>query len=531
MMKKTLLSTVLFIQLFSFAVSADDLLSILESKKSESIVQERDELTEALRKSVGKATAEQNIFFGFLQNSDYEKALFQWWPAFDESSFSRTPTGVALFGYLLVKNKLPVMGVENLFTIQEPRKVLPSLMKVIKLELPVENSVWKQAEIKWQESWTDIFETEIEVMVRAHQQQNLAKINQTYELLKKTKVGTQERYWIEWQMVLGLALNGDTEKAGKVLAHLIKSDQNVVDQGLLYITAARMLFESGYLAPAITYYDKVPRTSEYWFVAQEEKAWSFIRKGEPQNTLAVTQGVILPEFSAYIGPELLFLRSLAQLKVCDYPAVAETLVRFKTHFRQRVVVLSKLSQHGKQPASDRLIETLFSGKTSLMALKDDAKVLPQYVSRDDLLVEKVETLKALLEEERIAGQLYSRSLQGGSAKVGFQAALEQFKAKMSQRVQGQRASIYSHLEKSAAEEVTHIGQILQKMHIVEAEVLQQISLAERVAKESGQKVAEHLGSTGAKTGERLRFPYDGELWFDEISHYKVDIKKGCQAKR
>lgn len=531
MIRKITLIGICWAVAFAAPAIADDLLSILESDSTETIVQERHELTDSLRKSLSPATAEQNIFLGFLQKSDYEKSLFQWWPAFEGTKFSRTATGQALFSYLLIKNNMPINGVENLFTIDQPKGIHSSLLKVIKLELPSDSQVWQLASVAWSPKWNPIFGNDIEVRVRAHQRADLNDVQGTYELLKKTKVGSEERAWIEWQMVLGLALKGDGKKAGKVLAHLLKAKNLPVDRGLLVITAARMLFEKGFLTPAVAYYDKVPRTSEYWFVAQEEKAWTYIRKGEPQNTLAVTQGLILPEFSVYVGPELLFLRALAQLKVCDYPAVATTLSRFKKQFRQRVVHLTRLSKQGNQPETQRLIQTLFNGKTSLIALGADANVLPQFVSRDDLLSEQVKTLKALLAEEKQAGQLYSRSLSGGSAEVGFQAELEQFKSRTAQRVQAQKSSIYSLIEERAAEEVAHIGQILQKMHIVEAEVLQQISMAERVAKESSKKVQAKLGSTGSQAKDSLRFPYDGEIWFDEITQYRIDIKKGCQAKR
>ena len=158
-------------------------------------------------------------------------------------------------------------------------------------------------------------------------------------------------------------------------------------------------------------------------------------------------------------------------------------------------------------------------------------MLPQFVSRDDLLLSKVTALTALIKEEKTAAGLYSRSLTGGSAQVGFQADFEAFKTSMTKRVQAQSTSIYSLIEKRAKEEISDIQRILQKMHIVEAEVLQQISAAQRVAADSSKKIIEQTGTTGSAAQEKLRFPFDGELWFDELTHYKIDIKKGCQARR
>jgi hypothetical protein len=57
-------------------------------------------------------------------------------------------------------------------------------------------------------------------------------------------------------------------------------------------------------------------------------------------------------------------------------------------------------------------------------------------------------------------------------------------------------------------------------------------MADTLAKNSASdKVDVKKGTTGAKGQETLKFAADDELWFDEISNYKVDVKKACHAKR
>ena len=50
-----------------------------------------------------------------------------------------------------------------------------------------------------------------------------------------------------------------------------------------------------------------------------------------------------------------------------------------------------------------------------------------------------------------------------------------------------------------------------------------------VSSKSETKVApeDKKGTTGAKGTHTLSFPADTEVWFDEIGHYKVDVKKAC----
>jgi hypothetical protein len=80
--------------------------------------------------------------------------------------------------------------------------------------------------------------------------------------------------------------------------------------------------------------------------------------------------------------------------------------------------------------------------------------------------------------------------------------------------------------------VAETKEILRKMHIVEAELIQQVSLAERVAKQTkGLNIPEKRGSTGAKGTDVLKFKAENEIWFDEISNYKVDVKNGCHGRK
>ena len=41
-----------------------------------------------------------------------------------------------------------------------------------------------------------------------------------------------------------------------------------------------------------------------------------------------------------------------------------------------------------------------------------------------------------------------------------------------------------------------------------------------------------MGVTGYKgNAEVMKFPAEDEVWFDEISRYRVDVKKACKVKR
>jgi hypothetical protein len=64
-----------------------------------------------------------------------------------------------------------------------------------------------------------------------------------------------------------------------------------------------------------------------------------------------------------------------------------------------------------------------SGEVKLSELGKDAASLPRFVTRDSGLLQNVMTEKAMEAEAKLAGELYARSLTGGTATVGFQGRL------------------------------------------------------------------------------------------------------------
>lgn len=515
-------------QFSATAAYADDILNLLGGEQAEVKIGQDRSLTEQLRKAVGSLTAEQNILFNFIDNKEFKKAFYQWGVAFDGKSFERTPTGQALKAYLFYKVGLEINGLEMLMQIKNPEGIHSEMVAFWKEAAPVDSKAWKLADFDWNPKWTNIFGRDAEVQVRSRKVFDAANYAQIEELLRKSKEGTEERAWLEWQLALYFALNDDPGKGAKVLSLLMKEKQNFIDHDLMNITAARMLYEKGFLDAAIKYYKEVPKKSDYWTEAQEEMAWSYIRKGEPQNTMAVTKSLVHPAFKSLIGPETVFLRALSQLKVCDYQGAAQSLEDYKSFFRPKVAHLQKLQTDDVEPIDFFYKNIQQKGRMPLKSLKTYAAKLPRYVTRDEVLYRLSQRATGLEAEAQIALDLYTQSLQGGTAKVGFQADIDAIKVATNDKSRTAKNAFYSRVKKLAEEEITEISQILQKMHIVEAELLQQVSVSTDIAATDAKEIDVKKGSTGAEGRDVLQFPASSEVWFDEISHFKIDVKKGCQ---
>lgn len=518
--------------LINTPVAAEDsLLDILNSNSSDSIVTERSELIDSLKKILGEPTAEQNIFLTELQANRYDRAFYQWRAAFQGTTFEKLPTGQALYAFLMFQNGLKINGLETLFKIEEPKKIGSEVQKIWNLTLAQELDLLPYVNASWNDQWTAVFNSDVEAKLMSWTIYDPTQTEKILSLISKTKLKTNERHWLQWQLALGLALQNDMVKAGKVLADLLKSGQTLISQDLVNMTAARLLYEKGFLSPAISYYKSIPKSSEYWFEAQEEISWAYLRKGEPQNTLAVTKSLMVPAFAPHVGPESVFLRSLAQLKICDYAGALTSIKEFRQRFRPRTEALLTTVSSPDNPAVQLFIEKAVKrAPVSLLSLGDKAKQLPRYITRDEVTYHLIEQSKRLKAEAQTAGQIYGRSMNEASSHVGFQAQFEELKSQIETRHQTALNAIYARIKNLAEDELEEIHAALQKMHIVEAEVIQQVGLSQRVvAASQGQAVKEKLGTTGSKDRYSLRFPFEGELWFDEIDNYKVDVKKDCQA--
>jgi hypothetical protein len=529
MIKRLLLT--LFILIPNSQVFAEDIMDLLGGKEAEVVIGKDQSLTKELRRQIGSLNAEQNILFNFLDQGQYEKAFYQWGSAFDGTKFAYEPTGRALKAYLFYKVGLKINALEMLMSIQSPGAIKKQMLNFWKEAAPLSSPSWKLSDLKWDPVFTDVFGRQAEVQVKSRKLFDANNYAEIESLLRKSGENTEERAWLEWQLALHFALNGDAAKGSKVLSLLMKEKENFIDPNLMNITAARMLYENGYLDAAIKYYQTVPKKSDYWFTAQEELAWSFIRKGEPQNTLAVTKSLVQPSFKALIGPEAVFLRALSQLKVCDYKGSAQSLKDYKEYFRPKTENLEGLLAENQEPIEFFFKSLEKKGRLPLMKLKSKAYELPRYVTRDEVLYMLSQRAYGLKAEAQRAAELYSKSLAGGTAKVGSQADINDIKVGTENKFQTAKNAFYNRVKLLATEEITEINQILQKMHIVEAEILQQVTVSQDIAATDKKQFDVKKGSTGSKSRDVLRFPATEEVWFDEISNFKIDVKKGCQISK
>lgn len=454
-----------------------------------------------LQSIIGEKNGDVQIFLDRFFANDFKGALLTYNDAFERSSFKTSANGRALYGYLLARNGLRLKGLETLLAIENPKQVADPLIHLWQPLVEAQSLEWKTVEREVTVAWSERLD------------------------IPTLKVTTEK-----WQKAVQLGAAGDASKAAKILSEILASGEKAVNPDLMNITAARLLYQNGYLDAAIRYDMKVSRGSDYWYEAQEEAAWAYMRKGQLNEALAITKSLMHPDLALEVGPEAVFLHSLANLKVCNYPEVATALIQFKSRFRPKAANLQALLTESGASTIAQLLEVAKDKMLNTLAVGGLASKLPRQVGRDQIVAERGLRYGLLMKEAARAGELYSQSLQQGS-QVGFQAAFEKIRSQLEARAQSTKAGFINRVQELARIEIKEISDMLQKMHIVEAELIQQTGMAERVAKDTKRDTANATTAKVSKKADEISFPGDKEIWFDELTHYKFDVNRGCQAKK
>jgi len=524
MMKRLIPSLLLSIALTTQA--AEDLEALLGDSTSKGThAVQQDALVIAVTRLIGKTNGEQNLFIRHMEKSDWNLALIQYSMAFGGTEFERTASGKALRAYLAYQSELKISSLEDLFSIDNPESMDAEITGAWKKAVVNDTQTWNLARLQWKPYWTTIFGVEREVRFQISNGQKLS-IDALYDLAKKVGADDQLRADIEWQLVLKYALQDEPIKAAKILNSMMKNSKTVVSMDLMNMTAARLLYQNAYFEPAIKYYEKIKKNSEYWVEAQEEIAWSYLKRGQPQNALAVGETLMHPGLVGLSGPEAYFVKAIGHLKVCDYTQVLESLALYPKNFKERLNRLTALSQNPDNEHVKFLMTQLKSGKITEKNLKEKLQFLPRRVLQDKKLYDLAQFEKSIESEANTAEKIYIKSL----AQSGLQASFDLVKQRSVQRAQDAQALSLQRVKELSEMESNEIKKILNKLHIVEAEVIQQVGQAERIAKLNKLDTPVKKGSTGSAQKDVLVFPADKEKWFDEISNYRVSVKNGCVSK-
>lgn len=243
---------------------------------------------------------------------------------------------------------------------------------------------------------------------------------------------------------------------------------------------ARIAFEKKDYKKALSLYEKIPQTSDYWIEALEERAWSHVHLKEHDQALANLKTLFAPPIKNEIGAEPYLLSSLVQLRLCNYNEIFKGMKRFKEDIRPRYEALQALAKTGETESSVRTLgRALEANKLSRAAAGSDMPNLPHLFYRD----------------------------------IKLQDA---FKAK-------NEVAMSQRMKALAQRDVKETEAILRKLHLVEVESVSRMFAEQNLA--DGKKASPGI----VRNANTLVFPDDdNDVWLDELDSYRVN-SKGCPA--
>lgn len=269
---------------------------------------------------------------------------------------------------------------------------------------------------------------------------------------------------------------------------------------------ARELYDQNQLNAASQLYYQIPKGSDLWLEAVEERAWVHFRKEEYEKAIAQTKTLLSPQFVGAISSEAYFLQSLAKLRICDYSGVLETHQLFKERQRQRIVEMTNLAQTGSNPALQALLKKDLKFPLQFQELGETVSQMPLLFYRDKQFQKTLVRLKA------------AQAALAALPKPSFQNLNSQW---MKVRNESSQA-LQERLKFLAQEELKGHSQMIKKLNLIEVEVIQRIHTDQKLS-QSDFKETEFR----KVTDDELIFMDDGQPWIDELDKYDV-AAKACQ---
>lgn len=426
--------------------------------------------TKLFSKHMSGTPAEKNIFLQFVGKKEWKKALYQW-SAATKSQFRETPAGQALYGVLLLKNRMELAGLETITTIS-PQSLPKDMWSMLTPLLSAQEEEWLYVSTPWSKSWSGHLSQEAQVLWRSHSLSQNASAQQLSQMLGQVKKGGRAYQWLLWQSALADIITGDNASASGKLSALLKSNSSLISKDLLNMTAARILFEEGFLQASKGYYDQVSGQSDFWMESVEENAWQFMRLGKTKEARQALKPLLKSDRLSTANSEFWYLKALAELREKDLKSLEATGAEFKSHSKRRVKHLRKLIGSADVPAVRTYLKRSMKSPLNLMQLKGLSVELPTAITKDVLMGFQVEAYKRFTGEAAVAKSLYQESLSQGTSYVGFVGALKEMQQQAQDRALHARSLALDRVQKLAKQEMDEIESISKKLDVVEVEVTQ-----------------------------------------------------------
>jgi hypothetical protein len=439
-----------------------------------------------------------------LNDGDFSTALKGWSAAYNGTAFGESQNGIGTLSYVLYKNGFAYLGLSTLLEKTQPQNLQASLLRLWHPELT--SSAWVQKGwILGAGRWKPEIDNQ-PVHLTLKTKHDVTKAFARAQAVPSDHVNARARIW--WQIATRAPQINDTASALKAVRLLKNSKQTIIGQDQLLSAEGRVLFQKGDFQAADNAYEQIPKSSTLWVQSLEERAWGDIRQDDYDKALGKSVTMLSPALVPLVGPESYFLANYLSLKACDYPRIFKNSELFKQRYRDRLGDLQDLAKTGSNKELAGILDRFDQQGVTLDAAGPQIASIPRASLHDRKFLDAMTSRRQILGEvKKASSDNQSLGLLAQWSKTGA------VKSEILKREAVQR------LKTLAQNELEEYRNILNKMHVIEAEVIERLHVDDSL---KGQR--NKLSKVEDK-GDVLVFPYESdEVWFDELDNYKARVK-------
>lgn len=334
--------------------------------------------------------------------------------------------------------------------------------------------------------------------------------------LKMVKAG--DPLYADAKMLEGVVMN-QQGRPDDALAPLLEAqkagrDRDARFQDMAWLNLGRSYYAGKNYPKAIQAYAAVSRGSDFWPQAQFERAWAHFRIDDFNGSLALLYSLDTPFFDQWYYPEADLLRIYSTFLMCKFPEAESEIKLFSQKYQG---LHDELASWGGKSAKDHF------DAVRAFREKGETSGLP------------VAILRPFGEEERFGDSLAAvQSAEDELARLKNVAA-NPFSERARAWVKARRDALIDAEGQRVADRLAYqrrqLKEMLTNSQIFVVDILRMKTQLYEQAAALG-KMPDAARTVGRD--ERLRkgwreWPFEGEIWADELGYYRVVATPECPA--
>lgn len=332
-----------------------------------------------------------------------------------------------------------------------------------------------------------------------------------------------------------------TEMEKMLDTYSVDSKDNL--KSLAAVTLGRMYFQRSEYKKSFEAYGKVDRNHALWFEATSEQAWSQIMQKDYEGAAGNMFSLHTDYFKNVYNPESYTIRTVSYLNLCQfgdgtkvlhelnrkYSPIKAKVDQFKNAKINPVEVYEHLKFWLKNPD---LKEVEGWPASFLIQMGRDPEFLTtqkRINQREDEISQFNKLFLELLKEQKSVVQGDNKELQAiykqarGSLKFAKQNATQS----LNSEIMHLKATAASSLTNRAQKMIAQLDKIMDEHELLAYELYSGAGEHLRYQSAGGEIGKREPAQADSQKDKSMTWKFRGEIWEDEIGHYRSELKNVC----